>query len=319
MSNLTDPTKATNPEQKKALGRGLAALINPALKSTVAPANTAQANTEAPQASVPNAKLELVELKQIFANPNQPRKVFDQERLNELSESLKAQGLVQPIVVRRQGDHYEIIAGERRWRAAKLAQFEKIPVIIRDDKSGELQNDLASLVENLQREQLSPLELATAYERMISVHTMTQEQLAERVGVSRVNVANHLRLLKLPQDVKDLLAAGKITEGHARSLLSLDNEKSMGEAAKKIVEGKLSVREAEQQVRSIKANEGLQAAAQQKAQEQQKMAGLEEELRRLFGTKVAVRNSKGRGTIEIYFTGEDSLNRIIHQLRALNS
>lgn len=322
--NPTDPTPSTENKvienKPKALGRGLAALINPAIpRANTAPSSGSPA-TSAVKAEIPSyAKLELVELSLIEPNPEQPRKIFDPEKLKELSESLREQGLVQPIVVRRKGDKFEIIAGERRWRAAKLAQIEKIPAIIRDDKNTVVQNDLASLVENLQREQLSPLELAAAYERTMNVHQMTQEQLASKIGVSRVAIANTLRLLKLPSEVKEMLAAGKITEGHARSLLSLDDQKQMGEIAQKIVMKTLSVRDVEQEVRTakiLKANQESQAAAEQ---EKQKNAVIEEELRRIFGTKVVVKNHSGRGTIEIYFTGPDSLHRILHQVRAIQS
>ncbi len=315
----------TTPENKpvenkpKALGRGLAALINPTLPKAAAPAPTADSPVRVDTGIPSYAKLELIELALIEPNPEQPRKIFDPEKLKELSDSLREQGLVQPIVVRRKGDKFEIIAGERRWRAAKLAEIQKIPAIIRDDKNTVIQNDLASLVENLQREQLSPLELASAYERTMSAHQMTQEQLGSKVGVSRVSIANTLRLLKLPAEVKEMLASGKITEGHARSLLSLDDQKQMGEIAQKIVMKTLSVRDVEQEVRTaktLKSNQESQAAVEQ---DKQKNASLEEELRRIFGTKVLVKNHAGRGTIEIYFTGPDSLHRILHQVRAIQS
>ena len=315
--NPTTENKAAEAPKPKALGRGLAALINPSLPKS---AQTPSTSPVAHGAEIPSyAKLEMIELALIEPNPDQPRKIFDEERLKELSESLKEQGLVQPIVVRRKGTKFEIIAGERRWRAAKLAQIQKIPAIIRDDKNTQIQNDLASLVENLQREQLSPLELATAYERTMNSHAMTQEQLASKVGVSRVSVANTLRLLKLPKEVKEMLASGKITEGHARSLLSLEDQKQMGEIAQRIVLKTLSVRDVEQEVRTAKASKAAQESQQASEQDRQKNAALEEELRRIFGTKVLVKNHSGRGTIEIYFTGPDSLHRIIHQIRAVQS
>ncbi|MBS1982874.1 MAG: ParB/RepB/Spo0J family partition protein [Bdellovibrionales bacterium] len=319
MTNLTDPNKVTpaNGDPKKALGRGLAALINPALKAQMATTAAAAQKVEQEKSG---PRLEILDLKLIDPNPDQPRKVFNEERLQELSESLKEQGLVQPIVVRKKGERFEIIAGERRWRAAGLAQLEKIPAIIRDEKITLVQDDLASLVENLQREQLSPLELASAYERIMTLHNMTQEQLAARVGLSRAGVANTLRLLKLPESVKRLLADGKISEGHARTLLPLTSEAQMGEVAQTIVLRGLSVREAEQIVRSSKSGtpSASPATAPSKAEEaiSNKHANLEEELRRIFGTKVAVRGSD-RGTIEIYLTGDDSLHRIVHQLRSL--
>jgi ParB family chromosome partitioning protein len=349
VSNVVDPTKPNRPDgpPKAALGRGLAALLggapSGAAKAT-APASPGMMSASAatpveaapPKQAVPYAKLDLVEVTAIEPNPEQPRKVFDEERLKELSDSLREQGLVQPIVVRPKGDRFEIIAGERRWRAAKLAGIAKIPVIVRTDKNLEISNDLASLVENLQREQLSPLELAGAYERIMNVHKMTQEQVAAKIGVSRVTIANTLRLLRLPEDVKTLLAEGKLSEGHARSLLSLDDSKQMNEVAQKVVMRTLSVRETEQEVRSIKL--GLAGAAETGASETkaigvtstsvagdaaatatQKYGAMEEELRQIFGTKVAVRGSADRGSIEIYFSGSDSLHRLIHQIRALKS
>lgn len=322
MSNVNEVNKPATqavPGQAapKALGRGLGSLIRgSAPMGSLAPAAApAQKATGIPS----YAKLEEIELQKIEANPDQPRKIFDEERLKELSESLKQQGLVQPIVVRAKGDKFEIIAGERRWRAAKLAGLQKIPAIVRDDKISALENDLASLVENLQRAELSPLELATAYERTMSTHAMTQEQLAGKVGVSRVAVANTLRLLKLPATIKDLLIAGKISEGHARSLLSLENEKQMGDVAQKIVMRTLTVREAEQEVKNIKSGTPANASSANVplGPEKNEYANLEEEFRRVFGTKVVVRGAAGRGTIEIYFSGSDSLHRIVHQMRAL--
>lgn len=314
----TEP-ELNKPAQPKALGRGLSALINTNIPR---PAGAAPTQTTTPEKPVVQgipayAKLELIDLSHIHANPDQPRKIFDEDRLKELSDSLKEQGLVQPIVVRRKGTQFEIVAGERRWRAAKLAGLKQIPAILRDDSlSTPVATDLASLVENLQREQLSPLELAQAYDRIIKAHLMTQDQLASKVGVSRVAVANTLRLLKLPENVKNLLNEGKITEGHARSLLALEDSTKMSEVAQQVVTKSMSVRELEQEVRAIKpmpapAN-GAAAAA---APEAPKYGEIEEELRLIFGTKVAVR----RGTIELYYSNPESLHRIVHQLRSLKS
>lgn len=335
MDSKNNPT----PEPRRALGRGLAALLktnnpNVALgqpQTNSLPSSLVESSVREPSATVAGARLLLVELAKIEANPDQPRKHFNEERLQELALSLKEQGLIQPIVVKKLGEEkYQIIAGERRWRASKIAGLTEIPVLIREENQSELALDLASLIENLQREELNAIELAQSYERLIKIHQFTQEALAEKLGVSRVSVANTLRLLKLPKSVQDLVVQGQLGEGHSRALLGLESDAEMNDMADRILKEKLTVREVESQVRVTvvgrtfanpeAANPSSSGTVKDKEDVNQKkpdILALEDEMRQLFGTKVVVRGNGERGTLEIYYTGADSFHRVVHQLRSL--
>lgn len=312
------------PEGRKALGRGLAALLNTGGSpqgGIPAPAKSSLVESEVAGKMPVGERLQVLALDKIEANPHQPRRFFNEERLKELALSLKEQGLIQPIVVRRLGtDKFQIVAGERRWRASKIAGLLEIPVIIREDSKGILDNDLAALAENIQREELNAIELAQAYDRAIKTHQLTQEQLAEKVGVSRASVANTLRLLKLPEDVQKLVVEGKLSEGHSRALLSLQTETEISKMAGDIVTEKLSVRDVESRVRmkiighTIPSQAPTSVNADTKKPE---ILAVEEELRQIFGTKVAIRGGGDRGTLELYYTGSDSFNRILHLIRGL--
>ncbi len=337
MAQANDPSQ-NKPNERKALGRGLAALFNdvqsPAPTSVAASVATGGLISRTSERAGPARTLPLAEIE---PNPEQPRKHFNDERLAELAESIREQGLVQPIVVRKVADHkYLIVAGERRWRASKLAGLKEIPVFVRDGSHTETDNDLASLVENIQREELNPIELAEAYQRLLDKKTLTQENLSKKLGVSRVAIANTLRLLKLPESVRHLVIEGKIKEGHARALLSLPNESLMGEMAQQIVEGGLSVRDVEarakdiltpptQEIRaqlgSLAPSQGANPANMSPVEEKKSadLLALEEELRQIFGTKVNIKGNGVRGLVEIYYSGSDSLNRLIHLLRASKS
>lgn len=280
----------------------------------------------------------LIDLDKIEANPDQPRQTFNAESLNELAESLIEQGLIQPILVRKlNSQKYQIIAGERRFRAAKLAGFDKIAAILRSDEDSAQKNDLGALIENIQREDLNPVELAEACEKLMKTHGFTQEVLAQKLGISRVSLANHLRLLRLPQNLKDYVIQRRLTEGHARALLSLDKAEDMDKLAHLAIEKKMSVREVEQRaklglvddnvtvskntltntVTVTPASEG--ASASGKVTKEREFEGLESELRQLFGTKVQIRGNQKGGIFEIYYAGNDSFNRILHQIRSLKS
>ena len=307
------------PENRRALGRGLSALLN----TGAAPTKSSLVESEIPkEETISGSKLSELEISKIEPNHTQPRKFFNEEKLQELAISLKEQGLIQPIVVSRSGpDKYIIVAGERRWRASKLAGLTSIPAIIRGDSRIGVDNDFASLAENIQREELNAIELAHAYERLIKTYLLTQEQLAEKLGVSRVSIANTLRLLKLPQSVQKLMIEGKLSEGHSRALLSLQTEDEISKMAESIVANKLTVRDVESKVRMTIVSQGL-GPKNLKSQNPDihkghEVLAMEEELRQLFGTKVAVRGVGDRGTIEIYYSGSDSLNRILHLLRGL--
>jgi len=320
----------TLPPERKALGRGLAALLgegagaasapkaqNTALKSAIpATETTTPVNT-------PAGPYQILDIKKVEANPEQPRKSFNQAKLEELAESLREQGLVQPIVVRKNGDKFQIIAGERRWRASQIAGLEKIPVIVREAKDERGDEDLASVVENIQREDLNSIELAMAYDRLLKKYDFTQEQLAKKLGISRVSLANTLRLIKLPESVKDLIRQGRLSEGQSRALLPLEDQKTTEEIAQKVVLQGLTVREVEALVRQRKentltsANKSTVGLATSITSTTARISAVEEELRRIFGTKVSVRGGGVRGSIEIFYTGEDSFHRVMNQIRGI--
>lgn len=244
----------------------------------------------------------------ISPNAGQPRKTFDAEALQELADSIKQVGMVQPIVVRQiEEGRYEIIAGERRWRAAKLAGLHEVPVVIRSANATET---LAlALIENIQREDIAPLECAEAYHALIAQHGLTQEELSQRVGKSRPSIANSLRLLKLPQEVRASLASGAISEGHARALLQFETEAEQLLVHRRIIEKSLSVREVERMARGTHAKPRKSRAAETPAQD-----GLESALSEFFGTPTRVVRAGKGGKIEIEFYGDDDLSRILDAL-----
>jgi ParB family chromosome partitioning protein len=329
--------EAKGQEQRKALGRGLAALIGeqaqaPVSQSIVSPKFSIEQVAKVEQVEPAESaelvgQLEEVELSKISPNPDQPRKHFNQSLIQELADSIKEHGLLQPIVVVPKGPgQFQIVAGERRWRASQIAQLKKIPVIVKRDESfGQNAQDLVALVENLQREDLGPIELAIAYQRVISLYKWSQEELAQKLGVSRVSVANTLRLTKLPDSVKKQVTQRLLSEGHARALLGLELESDILAMADDVVARGLTVRQVEDLVRDrgrAKAQEAVsrrptQPGADEAPTHSSDMAPIESELRHMFGTKVVVRGNGHRGTVEIFYTGKDSLSRILNQLRSI--
>jgi len=249
-----------------------------------------------------------LELDQIEANPNQPRKAFSDEALSELSASIRASGVIQPIIVRKSGSDYEIIAGERRWRASQRAGLLKVPVVVRDVPDEKLL--AVALIENIQREDLNPIEEAQAYRRLADEYQLTQEQIAEAVGKDRSSVANFMRLLKLPREVRENLGAGSLSMGHARALLALPDEGEQLRLSREIVSRNLSVRETESMVKKV--SEPAKPREEPKPDVHTRAA--EEKLRFALGTRVRIaRRGKG-GRIEIDFQSEDELHRLYEQL-----
>jgi ParB family chromosome partitioning protein len=332
MANVETPKtdKIGAPGERKALGRGLGALFNDV--ATTAKTQSVGGAPIVPEAAPVLGPGRMLYLSEIERNADQPRKHFDETKLQELADSLKEQGLVQPIVVRQlAANRFQIVAGERRWRAAGLAGLKQIPAFIRDESKTETENDLASLVENIQREQLNPIELAEAYERTLKKSELTQEALAKKLGLSRTAIANTLRLLKLPEQVRKMVVEGKLSEGHSRALLSLGSESQMIQMAQRIIEGALSVRDTEGVVRSSAeaqtapstasagstgAKSGPGSAEPQKSAD---LKALENEFREIFGTKVIIKGNDTRGMIELFYAGSDSLDRLVHLLRAARS
>ena len=277
--------------KRPALGRGLSALI--------------------PGGSPTERKgVIMLGIEQIQPHRGQPRRYFDELHILELSESIRAKGVLQPLLVRRDGDGYAIVAGERRWRAAQRAGLREIPCIVRDVSEPEA-FELA-LIENIQREDLNAIEEAEAYQRLIEYHGLTQEELAQRVGKDRSTVANALRLLRLPEPIKLAMSSGALSMGHARALLALGDETDLRRAAEKVMNEALSVREVEQLVQRLKGKKVIQKERVRDGSVQ--LRHVVEKLQRKLGAKVALRDRDGAGTVEIRFHSHAELDRILQAI-----
>ncbi len=249
----------------------------------------------------------------VHPNRYQPRAHFAPEELAQLSESIREQGILQPILVRRAESGYELVAGERRLRAAKMAGLTHVPVVIKDVSDHQMLE--MSIVENIQRENLNPMEEAYAYQRLISEFGLTQEQAAVRVGKSRSAVANFLRLLHLPEPIKASIVDGRLSMGHARALLGTDSSAQQNAAWQAIIRKGLSVRQTEELVKRLRA--GVQPAAEKKeSSEQRHLASVAEELSRRFGTRVQIKQRGKRGRLEIEFFSSEDLDRLLELLNA---
>lgn len=251
----------------------------------------------------------IVKLSKIEPNRKQPRKEFNEDALIELSESIKQYGVIQPLIVQDRKDHYEIVAGERRWRAAKMAGLKEVPVIIRDYSEKEIAE--IALIENIQREDLNPIEEAMAYKRLLDEFHMKQDEVAERVSKSRTAITNSIRLLKLSDKVKQMVIDDMITTGHARTLLAITNQEEQYNLAQRIFDENLSVREVEKLIKKLQNKK-----EEKKNQEDQAILAIyqdiEEKLKQKLSTKVVVSSKgKGNGKIEIEFFGNDDLERIL--------
>jgi ParB family chromosome partitioning protein len=249
--------------------------------------------------------LRQVDLDSIIPNPRQPRRGLDSEALDELAASIKEQGLVQPLVVTEVEDGYQLLVGERRWRAARLAGLSTVPVLVREATPQQMLE--VALVENVQREDLNPLEAATAYQQLVDEFGMTQQQVAEKVGKNRVSVTNTLRLLKLPEKVKAALLTEEITEGHARAMLRLRDEKAQLEVLRAIMRRGLSVRQTEDLVRRMVKEPATKPRSVEKSPE---LSALEEEFRRALGTKVSLSRGRKGGRLVVYFYSDEELQGI---------
>lgn len=250
-----------------------------------------------------------LKITEVVPNADQPRKEFDEDALTELSESIRQFGVLQPLLVQKKGKYYEIIAGERRWRAAKMAGLKKVPVVIKEFTPQEIVE--ISLIENIQREDLNPIEEALAYRRLIEEFHLKQDEVAERVSKSRAAVTNSMRLLKLDERVQKMLVDEMISTGHARAILGLEDSEIQYTAAQKVFDEKLSVRETEKLVKQLlNPKQPVQKAIN--SQEEAVYQQLEEKLKGIVGTKVSIQRSKGnKGKIEIEYYSQDELERII--------
>jgi len=278
-------------DKRPALGKGLSALIPDSFEPSTSPIE--------------------VDIDRLTPNELQPRGHMDPATLEDLSRSIAANGIIQPIIVRRVGDRFQIIAGERRWRAARLAGLLHVPIVVRQVASGAERSLLeVALIENIQRENLNPIEEALAYRRLADQFEMTQEAIATAVGKDRVTIANTLRLLKLPDDVRADVASGMLSMGHARALLALSDEAEQRRMARDVVARGLSVRETESLVKKI----GEERAPAKSSTVDVHTRAAEDRLRLVLGTKVRIVRRGTRGRIEIDFGSEDELIRIYEQL-----
>ena len=297
---MTITTTQSGP--RKALGRGLESLLPSA--------RPAETTTSA--ALPPNAVRDLP-ISEIDPNPYQTRTNFDDQALNELAASIQSNGIVQPIVVRPVNGRFQLIAGERRWRASQKLGREFIPAVIK-----QVSNEQAmemTIVENLQREGLNPMEEARAFERLAREFSLTQEQMSQRTGRERASIANLLRLLRLPETVQQAVEKGELTAGHAKALLALDNPEAITSAAQKVRQLALSVRQTEEMMhRMLAPGDGKQSEAKPKRVVDPNVRAAEEELQRALGVRVTIRDNKGRGKIVIEYASLEDFDRVIETL-----
>lgn len=297
--------------KKAGLGKGLDSLIT----NKVAPIKTAENTSEKGKEGT------LLDIKKIEPNRKQPRKNFDEDAMLELAESIKQFGVLQPLIVHDKGDYYEIIAGERRWRAAKIAGLKEVPVIIKKFTEQEMLE--VSLIENIQRENLNPIEEAIAYKRLLTEFDLKQDEIAERVSKSRTAVTNSMRLLKLDERVQQMVIDDMITTGHARALLGIDEVEKQYQTAQIIFDEKLSVRETEKLVKKIQ-QEKEEKKEKKEVKVNSAMAAifgdLEETMKTILGTKVAINQKDDKkGKIEIEYYSMEELDRIIDLIRRIGS
>jgi len=285
-------------EKKKALGRGLASLIP-------------EAQVEG-GALTPKKEFFICDIEKIVPNTYQPRKIFNKDALEELVESIKVHGVIQPLVVRKRDGHFELIAGERRWRAAQKAGLKQVPVVVKDI-SGDAPSLEMAIIENVQREDLNCIEEAIAYQQLMDEFQLSQEEIATRVGKNRATIANTLRLLKLPAAIREDITSDRITMGHARALLSLDSAEDQLEVRELIVKRKLSVRETERKVNEIiRAKNKPDGAARAI---DANLRGLEEDLKRQYGTMVRIVGTEKHGFIQFSYASREDLMRIADLLK----
>jgi ParB family chromosome partitioning protein len=254
-----------------------------------------------------------LEIDEIRPNPLQPRMKFDDKSIEELALSIKESGIVQPVLVTPEEDHYKIVVGERRWRAAQKAGLRKIPALIRNI-AGEKQLEM-SLIENIHREELNPLEIARAYQRLLDETGSTQQELAEKVGKDRTSVTNYLRLLKLPPEIQDYISSDTISMGHARALLALDDVAAQLFACRQVVDKNLSVRNTEKLIGRLKER----APRTQRHLDDPELRALQEEMLKMLGTKVLISGNRTKGVLKIFYFSLDDLNRVYDRIKGAAS
>lgn len=260
-------------------------------------------------------KIVEIPLSQLRANPYQPRKTFDEHSIEELAASIKEHGVITPIIVREVLKGYEIIAGERRWRASQVANLATVPAVVR--KLTDQQVMEIALIENLQREDLNSMEIALAYQGLIDTFSLTQEELSVKVGKSRPHIANFLRLLQLPEEVKGYVSRGTLTMGHAKAIVGLKDIKLIKEIALAAIKNEWSVRELEEQIQKIEQPSKVKKIT--KTKRDPYIHQVEESLREYYGTKVSIKNVKNKGKIELLYYSKDDLERLLELLQSKSS
>ena len=304
--------------KRTGLGKGLDSLISTKYTEKEEKndklSTKAAAKVEKPADKPAETPDSVVKISLVEPNRTQPRKVFDEDALQELAESIKRHGILQPLLVTPVGKHYEIVAGERRWRAAKLAGLKEVPVIIRKYDRGQITE--IALIENIQREDLNPMEEAQAYQQLIDEFGLKQEELAQRVAKSRAAIANHLRLLKLVPEVQELVRTGQLTEGHARALLGLEQTEMQAAVAREIIDKGISVRETEALVKRLNAPAPVRQEPEWRSEDTESYAKLESDLREMMNTKVTIRREdREKGRISIDYYSLEELERLTELIR----
>lgn len=274
--------------KKHGLGRGLSSLI--------------------PEGTEKDDSIQKISLNKIKPNNQQPRKIFNQDKIVELASSIKEHGIIQPLVLKQEEENYIIIAGERRWRAAKYLNLQEVPAVIMDISDEELLQ--VSLIENIQREDLNPIEEALAYDKLINQFNLTQEELSEKVGKSRPSIANSLRLLNLDSRVRDYIIQGLLSEGHGRAILGLKDKNNQYTVSKKAISNKLSVRDTEKLVKNFEIEKKIKIK-----EDNPFINDIKSRLEGYFGTKVSLNSNKDKGKIEIEFYSSEDLERILNLLK----
>ena len=293
--------------KKKGLGKGLDALFaNTEINTKEIAINNTAENTD--------NGISYININDIKPNEGQPRKTFDDEKIGELADSIQEHGLIQPIVLRKSGKGYEIVAGERRWRACRKAGLKEIPCIIKELTDEE--NMLIAIIENMQREDLNPIEEAEGLNQMIVTYGLTQAEVSKSVGKSRPYITNALRLLKLPEEIREMLSEGKLTTGHARAIAGVNGKAAQIKIAEKVVKEGLSVREIEKLIKEQAAP--AKKPAKRKAEKNADVKRVEEDLKAVLGTKVNLAQNGKKGKIEIEYYSREELERLIELLKTLN-
>lgn len=323
-------------KKKGGLGRGLDALFadaapiyeedaqeDPAIEIEEGPviaekpkASKKKTSGDPDLAATDEDRIVYIDINDIKPGASQPRKKFDEDKLRELANSIRENGVIQPLVVRKNGSGYELVAGERRWRASRLAELKKVPCIVRS--FDEKQTMIVAIIENMQREDLDPIEEANGIQQMVRKYGFTQEQASATLGKSRAYIANSLRLLKLPEEIKTLITEGAISAAHGRTIINVGDAKTQKQICDKIVKGGLSVRATERLAEKAKDDSRPARKIRTSPSKDREIATAEGDLRKIMGTKVNINGTKSTGKIEIEYYSLEELNRLIEMLQGLD-